>query len=252
MQNTDQTDRGKLDFMNHPSREEWMSYLYDELPPSSKTQLTLHLETCAACRKSVAEWQTAMKSLETWELSPKHSLLPAWQPFLKWGIAALFVLGLGYGIGRVSVPASNMERLRAGIETSLRPSLEKEIRDQVRADLRAEMRSLAAVSQMQFTNGLRQVYADMNLLAEKTLAASTDHAQRLLALYDDNRSEENQTTRTALGNLNTAQRWLAAEYGSFRKEVETLALLTEDGFQRVNLASHNETGHPQSQSQNHP
>src|SRR5436309_1782787 len=36
--------------MNHPSREEWMSYLYDELNADQSANLQAHLHTCPDCK----------------------------------------------------------------------------------------------------------------------------------------------------------------------------------------------------------
>jgi len=210
-----------------------MSYLYGELPSRTKTTLATHLASCPACQKNVADWQSAMKALDTWELPLRPARLAALHSALKWGIAALFVLGFGYGLGRFSMPASNLETLRAGIERSVRTSLEKEFRQRVRNDLDQELRSMLATCQQQLTNRLRQAYVDMNGLAEKTLVASAEQTGRLLAAYDEKRQEQQQATWTALNTLDTRQRRIAAEYASFRREVETLAVLTEKNFEQV-------------------
>ncbi len=36
--------------MNHPTREEWMSYLYDELTAEEHSGLAAHLAVCPECK----------------------------------------------------------------------------------------------------------------------------------------------------------------------------------------------------------
>ena len=113
--------------MNHPTHEEWMAYLYKETPRSELAALEQHLRSCPACEKTVGEWQVAMRGLRSWRLPTRTPSLSFAEPLLKWGIAALFAVGLGYGLGRFSAPTLDVETLRAGIENSLRASLAHEI-----------------------------------------------------------------------------------------------------------------------------
>jgi len=66
-----------------------MSYLYDDLPGSAKAELVQHLDSCPACRKTVGEWQTAMKSLDRWKLSTRSLPLFFLRPALKWAVAVV-------------------------------------------------------------------------------------------------------------------------------------------------------------------
>ena len=60
-------------------------------------------------------------------------------------MAALLVLGLGYGIGRVSAPTITPAAMRAAIEPELRAALVSELRQQVEQDIRGDW--LAAAGQ---------------------------------------------------------------------------------------------------------
>ncbi|MCI0538529.1 MAG: zf-HC2 domain-containing protein [Verrucomicrobiales bacterium] len=68
MQNRIQSDRGKFDPQNHPSRDEWMSYLRGEIPRAARSAFQSHLQICAACLQSVAELSRTMQKLDTSEL----------------------------------------------------------------------------------------------------------------------------------------------------------------------------------------
>jgi len=54
--------------MNHPSREEWMSYLYDELNADQSANLQAHLHTCPDCKSKVNEWQAARSGHDEWRV----------------------------------------------------------------------------------------------------------------------------------------------------------------------------------------
>ena len=200
--------------MTHPTREEWMSYLYDDAPSSTKATLAQHLETCPACQKSVDEWQSVKQSLDSWKL-PKRSLsVQFFQPVLKWGMAAAFAVGLGYGLGRFSVPAASVETLRAGIENSLRASIETEVQSRLVQKLGAEFKVLLVTAQTQLIDR-------MDTLAAKTLTESSDQTQGLLIGYTE-----------AIKNLDARLTRQGTDIRALRNDTETVAVLTEAGFRR--------------------
>ena len=122
MQNPNEKDRGNHDALKHPTPEDWMAYLYRELRGQSKADLQAHLEACPRCQQDVAAWRGAMQSLDQWRFPRKQPAFAMAQPILKWGLAALFLIMVGYGIGRLSVAASNVETLRAATSAvGLRP-----------------------------------------------------------------------------------------------------------------------------------
>ena len=49
--------------MNHPNHEEWMSFIYGELPPETHAEQARHFESCAACRAQVTAWRSTMVEL---------------------------------------------------------------------------------------------------------------------------------------------------------------------------------------------
>jgi hypothetical protein len=128
MQNKNQTQSGSAGAVNHPQREEWMAYLYGELSRKQKATLTAHLSECAQCRAEVETWQSAMLALDDGktETFRVRTFLP--QPLLKWGIAAAFILAVGFGAGRLASPA-------AADTASLRASLKSELRAELLAEL---------------------------------------------------------------------------------------------------------------------
>src|SRR5262245_60602135 len=103
--------------MNHPTREEWMAFLYGE--HAAKNQMKEHLATCDECQANVARWKHAMKALDTWRLTSAPPMR-SWQPAVKWAAAAVVILAAGFGFGRTVSPARiDPVKIRAAIEPSL-------------------------------------------------------------------------------------------------------------------------------------
>src|SRR5262245_44088823 len=109
--------------MNHPTREEWMTYLYREISREATGELIAHLDVCDDCRANVASWQHAMLALDAWQL-PTAQPRRHRAPLLKWAAAAALLLFAGFGFGRaVSPTIANTAAIRAAIEPSLKSSL---------------------------------------------------------------------------------------------------------------------------------
>ncbi|HKQ37003.1 MAG TPA: zf-HC2 domain-containing protein [Verrucomicrobiae bacterium] len=104
--------------MKHPTPEQWMDYIYGELPKSQRADLAAHLKSCPSCAAQVARWGAVQSRLDDWQLpeTTKRSWrIPA--P-AKWAIAAAFMIaavGLGFGAGR----AANTKALRQEMQIAL-------------------------------------------------------------------------------------------------------------------------------------
>jgi anti-sigma factor RsiW len=201
--------------MKHPARETWMSYLYDELRGAERAEANAHLADCPECRAHVDAWRATMSALNSWRLPrvrpQRRSFL---LPMVQWAAAAVVVLSVGFGVGRLSAPAANLEQVRAVIEPALRRQLQAEFLQVARTELAQS--------------------------SANTLATSRDETQRLLAglavQIEQGRSEDWQTMRTALATLQQ-------ERLTDRRDLETVAVLTGAGLrqtqqQLVQLASY--------------
>ena len=164
--------------MKHPTREEWMSYLYDELPTQPRRELEHHLGQCAECRAGLATWQSTAKQLDAFRLAAPRRITPVWQPLTRWAMvtatAAAGLLG-GFVLGRMT-----------GVS---------------RAELEAARRDAAT----------------------QAAAASRSEAQLVLQQFADNLNKR-------LDTLETQQ---TRDYASLRKELETVAVLTEASFRQT-------------------
>jgi len=194
--------------MNHPSREEWMSYLYDELNADQSANLKAHLHTCPDCKSKVNEWQAARSGLDEWRVPKKRGRVLLAQPMVKWAAAAAIVLSIGVGIGRLTSAPPDVQQVRAAIEPEMRQELRREFAQLFRDEL--------------------------DKSASTTLAASTEQTRQLLAEFaravEAKRTEDYQAINAALDKLQSQR---LADFFSLKKDVDTMAVLTESGFRRA-------------------
>jgi len=165
--------------MNHPTPEEWMTYLYEKVGPDARSALALHLQACETCRAQVAAWRDTMRQLDQWRVSGRRARAP-WMPgAIRWAAAAVILLAFGYGAGRLLRPsAPDMKALRQEFELSLRTSLETSIRDALRQELGKELKAAVAAYQAQYRT-------DLANLAEYTVHASKATTEGLLSVQGD-------------------------------------------------------------------
>ena len=180
--------------MKHPSREEMMSYLYDELELQPRAALERHLEACAACRASLAAWRSTAHQLDTYATTPVCAARPtprSWaRPALVAAAAALvlfagFALGHSGGVSRAELEAVRLEaaaqaQAAAGAETQRQlqqfaADLGKRL-DALQAQhitdyatLRKELETVAVLTEA----GFRQAENRFVALADTTSTSST-------------------------------------------------------------------------------
>ena len=99
------------DHMKHPSPEEWMDYIYGELPKPQRADLAAHLKSCPSCAAQVARWGEVQERLDEWQLPETKQSWRIPAP-VKWAMAAAFLiaaLGIGFGAGASSTKALRQE-----------------------------------------------------------------------------------------------------------------------------------------------
>jgi len=131
--------------MNHPKGEEWVQYLYNEIKPDLRRQLDVHLQGCAECRDEIQNWKRSLRRLDTWKLPRMTPPLEALTPFLKWAAAAMLVLGLGFGFGRLTARSVDVAKVRAQVV----PELRREFADMLRQELNKSAAATLAQAQRQ-------------------------------------------------------------------------------------------------------
>ena len=216
--------------MKHPSTEEWMSFLYEENSPRQKTELKAHLRSCPECCVKVAEWRAGMRALDQTLGDCRRPA--AVRGAVKWAAAAAIALLLGFGFGRISAPGP-------GEIKSLRRTLTEEFGRQLAAT-RAE---LSDDLKQQQTAALRRILA---AAAESANAATQDWLAEFAQSAEAKSAAEHDTIADALKQLDA--KWTRNQ-SALRRELETVAVLTEDGLantqQRlVQLANFTQTSSP--------
>ncbi len=217
--------------MTHPSHEEWMSFLYGELETSKRGQLDSHLCDCPECKASVASWRDAMTQLDAFNVPGRNSRQnqTMFRPgFVKWGMAALFILGIGFGFGRI-FKASSQEVKK--LEAAMLPR----IREQLREDFRAALQAGLASTQNGATNEFRQaVHTAFTEWTANQNATANSETHRLIAALTESiiaaRAEDREATLALLKKLE--QQNLAA-FALLKKNLETVAVVADNRFHQT-------------------
>src|SRR5258708_7405150 len=127
MQTNNTTRERTADTLRHPAQEEWMAYLYGEIPRPESGRLASHLRNCAECQSKVGQWRDTMSSLSEWKLAPAQPRRLE-RPVLRWAAAAAVVLGLAFGVGWVGNAAAKTKDAAA-------------VRNELRQELRGEFKT---------------------------------------------------------------------------------------------------------------
>lgn len=110
------------DDMKHPPQEQWMDYIYGELPKTQRADLGAHLKSCPSCAAQLARWGAVQGRLDDWQL-PETKRPWRIAAGFKWAIAAAFMiaaLGIGFGAGR----AASTKALRQEMQVALQKAYE--------------------------------------------------------------------------------------------------------------------------------
>ena len=214
--------------MAHPTREQWMAYLYGESVPDPEAGLTEHLENCAECQKNVDAWRGVMAQLDVWKLPDKGSRIGWKRRVVQWAAAAVLLLGIGYGVGRIYPdPGPDLDALRAALEPRIRQSLREELTSEWKATL------VEAWSQME-EDLYEQLQTDLSELATQAFIVSNAHTNRVLSdlviSLEGRREEDWQTIAAVFGELESRR---ISDNALLRNDVQTLAVFTEDELLRT-------------------
>jgi hypothetical protein len=223
--------------MNHPTQEQWMEYLYDEIPPTQKKELESHLKGCAPCREKRAELQGTAETLDRWrvELPAKHELAPSWQPAAKWAVAAALLVTTAFATGRMSRPEVDLAALQAEISKPLEAKMQNEIQvvsarvwAAAQADLQAE-----------FATQLQAV-ADKALVEAN--ATTKEHLEQLALTLTALREEDK---KSFVLTLEAFEQQRLSDLRSMREDIERVAVFSDQSYrsaqrQFVELASLNQ------------
>jgi hypothetical protein len=175
--------------MKHPNREQWISFLYEECDAAEKTELTAHIESCAACREQLQTWRNTALALNE-DAAPTTSLslreragvrARAWLPL---SAAAAILLTAGIVIGNTLQTRANAAnaQLVAELRTRIEKSEAENARTQrVLADLSQTMARNRAEDQAALITVAQEAKATRRDL--ETVAVLTEAGMKKLASY---------------------------------------------------------------------
>lgn len=203
--------------MKHPTQQEWMAYLYAELDSKQTKTLADHLESCPTCSRDVEQWQNAMRQLDSWQVqsdpTAKQTRRWLWTGAARWAVAAMLFVGLGIASATWWVRTVETERLRDRLTIDLTATLEPAIRQSVTQELSGALKSAIADSYEKMRAEIsEQLTNDINAVAVRTLAVSSER------------------TNEILGELVTA---ISAENERIRNDVTQFALFTREEMQQT-------------------
>ena len=90
--------------------------------------------------------------------------------FVKWGIAAMFILGVGFGVGRFSKRADHdAQKLQAVVLSQVRDQL----REEFKADLQAALAPTETRATNEFRRALRTTFSEWAANQNATANAQT-------------------------------------------------------------------------------
>lgn len=193
----------------HPTPQEWMAFLYGEDSPARHAELGAHLHDCADCRRQVQTWRGSMAALNSWTMPQARQRTLFAVPAMRWAAAAVLMLGLGIGAGRLGSSANaDVGRLAA--------------------ELRSEMEARLASTHEAFSQTLQQQRVQFAEAAHAAaLEATSDEAEQLFArlarLVEERREADQQTYLAALKQVEE-------RYAALRQDLNTVAVNADDGL----------------------
>ncbi|MDB6039868.1 MAG: hypothetical protein JWM99_3709 [Verrucomicrobiales bacterium] len=227
--------RGNESHLTHPSPEQWMEYLYDEVSPNQRQTLSVHAETCELCSARLANWERARALLDKDGNSTTTIRKMRSSGFLKWA-AAFAILACGiYGTVKGTVNAHQIADLRNSVAQSVRSTLESEIKSKLAAQQTETMESLRTeLAKIREDAAIAWRTSDRQLL------------DSIAAITSDTRAKDREFLISALQQLEEKR---SNELAALRKELETVAVLTEANFKKaqqqiVQLASFSDEATP--------
>jgi hypothetical protein len=225
----------------HPTQEQWMEFIYDELDTPRKRVVQQHLNYCADCQLKKSELDRTKKSLDTWRVTvpARHQFQRNWMPAVKWAAAAAVLVTTAFATGRMSRPELDIQALQAQITKPIQESVERDVQAKMKAELQ--------IIQAETEKVQAQIALQVQNVSEKTmneaLAAAHRQIDQLAATVATLREEDQRAIFASIQRLQAQQ---MAEYRRLRKNLETVAVLTDQNLkdaQRkiVQLASYSTT-----------
>lgn len=223
----------------HPSEQEWMEYLYDEMTSTERSAVEAHLKACAPCREKRDGLQGTQRSLDEWRVvvPAKHELAKGWQPVVKWAAAAVLVATTAFATGRISRAPVDVAALQAQISKPIEERVYQQLQAASEQALTAAEEKLRA-----------QLAARLQEVTDKAMAEAAANTKKQLDELAVTLAALRQQDKTALAALlEDFENERVAEYIKFRTDLEKVALFSQSVAQ---FASYTGDAEPQTEQEN--
>jgi len=177
----------EIELMNHPKPEEWLRYLDEEGTAEIRARLSEHLQHCSHCSAELEGWQRSVQKLKRLGAADKRQFnskspgLRSWrEPLLKWGIAALFILTLGFFSGRFSAQQESVKAL-----TRLKQDLREELRNELLSAVKAERARFGTSSAVSDRETIAQLQQSQDRVLTMLKSIQAQHVSDYISLRQD-------------------------------------------------------------------
>jgi hypothetical protein len=220
--------------MKHPTEQEWMEFLYGELPAAPRGELQRHLESCELCQHHVSTWRGTMKQLDEWRVTvaTKPKVFPAWAGAWKWAAAACVIFTSAFATGRLTSEVDPKV-----IQASVEENLQRKIGEEATA---AAEQALALAHQKWHAELAVRLDEVAQKATAEAVAANKKQLEQFSVTLAALRDEDRKTVLTFLQELDAKR---VSDLRSLRQQVETMAVMTDQSLrqaerQLVQLASY--------------
>ena len=195
--------------LTHPGADEWSAFLYGELPPEQHAALEAHRAGCPACATQVEQWRETMATLDRWQVPARPASARPAATWLRWAVAACFLLAAGTIVGRLTAPRVDLGQLRA------------ELRQQSQADLQAALKVVA-------TDNDRR----LDELAQAWAAGRAQDQQAMLTLYQRADTQHKSDVTRLRRDLETVALTADERLETTQRGLSQLAAVSQAAWQR--------------------
>ena len=211
--------------MSHPSREDWVAYLYGEADARDRSSFTSHLRDCGECRQQVERGRATMHAMNAWEMAPvgkpRRASLPRWVPAAA---AALIAFAVGLGAARLTAPEPvDVAALKEEMGQSLRQEIGTEWRN-----------ALAVTSERTYSDLYTQLRNDVDASTARAVALTRLEAGRAFGefarVYEEDQTRGRLTVAELLQYVDDQR---AHDVAELRLSLSTLASATGQEFERT-------------------
>lgn len=221
--------------MNHLTPEERAEFIMGEPAHERRRAMQDHLKQCADCAAAVESWRQTRGRLDAWRV-PRGRGRARLPELWRWAAAVAALVAVGFIVGRSSTPRVNIEALRADLERSLVPAVVAEVRsDLQRAFEEQAMANVERASAQVPLQLQQQIERELAQWSARDVRRSQEIARLREELFRVIQEAREADRRATVALVEQVRRQHAADYVALRRDLETVASVTEDEIKRARL-----------------